>query len=292
MTGKMNGIIIKNIGSKLNERINNVISVSGGSINHCYCLQTEKRKCFVKLNDDSSYPGMFAAEAAGLKLIASTNTIHVPEIIVTGQADGESYLLLEWIETKPADAQTSALTGTNLAEMHRYTADSFGLVHNNYMGSLPQSNKQHDSWSAFFIAERLQPMVKIALEQKLLTENDAAGFEKLYLLMPGLFNEEAPALIHGDLWSGNCIISADALPYLIDPAVSYGNREFDIAMTTIFGGFSMNFYAAYHKAFPLNKGWEDRLALWNLYPLLLHLNLFGTGYLSKVRTNLMQYIKG
>jgi fructosamine-3-kinase len=174
--------------------------------------------------------------------------------------------------------------------MHNNSAAYFGFEGNNYMGSLTQSNKKHDTWSSFFVEERLQPMVKIAFDKRLLNKVDVQNFDRLYSKLHKLFKEEPSSLIHGDLWGGNYLISTDEKPYLIDPAVSYGNREFDIAMTTLFGGFSESFYAAYNESFPLNKGWNERIELWNLYPLLLHLNLFGAGYLEQVREGVEAYI--
>jgi len=174
--------------------------------------------------------------------------------------------------------------------MHKNTAGHFGLDRDNYMGSLPQSNKMHERWSDFFIEERLQPMVQMAADNKLLTGNDVTSFERVYKNLEGLFTEEDPSLIHGDLWRGNYLIDQSEKPYLIDPAVSYGHREFDIAMTTLFGGFSDGFYNAYNETFPLAKGWEGRVDLWNLYPLLVHLNLFGSGYLGEVRGCLRRYL--
>ena len=134
------------------------------------------------------------------------------------------------------------------------------------------------------------PMVKLAADNKSLNQKDQKNFEQLYKNLPGLFNEEKPSLIHGDLWSGNYLIDENEQPYLIDPAVSYGHREFDMAMTTLFGGFFDEFYAAYDADFPLEKNWRQRVDLWNLYPLLLHLNLFGAAYLGQVRDCLGQYI--
>ncbi len=264
--------------------------VSGGSINDAYCLHTSIGKCMLKMNNKTAYPDMFFMEARGLKNIAETHTIAVPEVIYCGDFGNLTYLILEWIETGTSSPNASLLLGQHLAAMHQHQAQEFGFAYDNYMGPLPQSNKKHSTWTSFFINERLKPMVKIGWDKKLLLPNDFDNFEKLYMRLPGLFTEEAPALLHGDLWSGNYLISSQGKPYLIDPAVSYGHREFDIAMTTLFGGFNNHFYEAYQAAFPLNNGWQQRLDLWNLYPLLLHLNLFGLGYLNKVRGALTEYL--
>jgi protein-ribulosamine 3-kinase len=275
--------------TNLSIKIISAMPVSGGSINAVYCLRTTKGKYLLKLNNRDKFPGMFKCEAEGLRAIAKTNTIAVPGIVLQDDVDDKCFLLLEWIETRRPTAKASALLGQQLARMHQATAGSFGFDSDNYMGSLKQSNKKNGSWSEFFIQDRLMPMVKTGIDKELLNRTDTANFEQLYKKLPELFSEEPSSLIHGDLWSGNYLISEDEKPYLIDPAVSYGHREFDIAMTTLFGGFSNEFYAAYNEAFPLEKGWQQRMDLWNLYPLLVHLNLFGMGYLGQVRDCLNEY---
>jgi protein-ribulosamine 3-kinase len=235
-------------------------------------------------------PRMFEYEASGLEAIKSSEAIATPEVILYSEFNNYSFLILDWIETKMGTAESARLLGLQLAAMHRCTVQHFGFKHNNYMGSLPQLNTRHTTWTNFFIQQRLQPIVGIALNKKLLTAADADNFEKLYHRLPQLFNEEAPALLHGDLWSGNYLINIKDKPYLIDPAVSYGHREFDIAMTTLFGGYAKDFYQAYNEAFPLARGWQQRLDLWNLYPLLLHLNLFGKSYINRVKSALQHYL--
>jgi protein-ribulosamine 3-kinase len=282
--------LIKQIEDKLSVKLNKHTPVSGGDINEAYSLHTGTSKYFLKINSATRFPGMFAAEATGLQLIADTRTIATPQVILQGDTGGDSFLLLEWVDSKHPDNTTSQQLGLQLAAMHRHTAAQFGLGYNNYMGSLKQSNKHHNTWANFFINERLQPMVKLAVDQHALGHNDAAQFEILYKRLPQLFDEEPPALIHGDLWSGNYLTGTNNKPYLIDPAVSYGHREFDIAMTTLFGGFSNEFYVSYNEAHPLAAGWQQRLDLWNLYPLLVHVNLFGGGYRQQVMGCLKGYL--
>lgn len=283
--------IISIVEEHLSDTITGSRFVSGGSINIAYELQTAAGKYFLKVNHKALYPGMFAAEAKGLVLLTQTNTVKVPVIVLRGDAGNESFLLLEWVDAKRGSVQATQALGKQLARMHSNTAAEFGLDHDNYIGSLPQSNRKHAKWSDFFIQERLQPMVNLALDKRLLEYADAGNFEKLYNKLPELFNEEAPALLHGDLWSGNYLTTPADEPYLIDPAVYYGHREVDLAMTQLFGGFSHEFYIDYNEAFPLAEGWQQRTDLWNLYPLLVHLNLFGAGYLSRVRDALNSYIK-
>ncbi|MDT3401563.1 fructosamine kinase family protein [Mucilaginibacter terrae] len=264
--------------------------VSGGDINAAYCIITNAGKFMVKLNSKSAYPGMFKRESEGLTAIRNTRTIAVLEVVLQFDFEDDSCMLMEWVDASRATPAASEQLGYQLAAMHRNTAPFFGFDTDNYMGSLPQSNHKHDAWAQFFVQERLEPMMKIAIDKRLLSYEDARLFDKLYDRLPKLFNEEAPALIHGDLWGGNYLIRNDGKPYLIDPAISYGHREFDIAMTTLFSGFSNEFYTAYHEAFPLAKGWQERVDLWNLYPLLLHLNLFGMSYLGQVRYGLNKYL--
>lgn len=278
--------LINDIETKLGVVITNVSPVSGGSINQVYQLQTVKESYLLKVNDRFNFPGMFNLEAQGLETIRSTQTIAVPKVLLQGETDTESYLLMEWIVPGHTTQKASEALGEQLAQMHRHTSHSFGFNTDNYMGSLQQSNRQHERWSDFFIEERLKPMIRIAQTKQLLTNADLRLFELLYQKLPGLFTEEPPALVHGDLWGGNYLIDAHGKPYLIDPAVSFSNREFDIAMTTLFGGFDRRFYEAYNHHFPLQKGWQQRIKLWNLYPLLLHVNLFGGGYINQVRDNL------
>jgi protein-ribulosamine 3-kinase len=275
---------------QLETSIDNADAIGGGSVNHVYCLNTTTAKYILKQNNKHAFPGIFKAEAEGLDIIRTTNSIHVPKVILPGDFEDDSFLVLEWIETKRPNAKSSALLGEKLAQLHRNTSANFGAAADNYMGSLKQSNRSCQTWAAFFIEERLRPMVLIAINKNLINNIDIQNFEKLYQRLPGLFEEERPSLIHGDLWSGNYLVSVEDEPYLIDPAVSYGHREFDIAMTTLFGGFSNEFYEAYNYHFPLERGWQQRLDLWNLYPLLVHLNLFGLGYLGQVRDCLTQFI--
>ncbi len=284
--------IEQQLGRVLNDdiKLRHVSGVSGGSINYAYCLHTNRGNYMMKCNSHSLYPQMFVLEAEGLCVISNTQTVAVPQVVLQSHFENESFIIMEWIETARATPVAFKQFGRQLAAMHTQTALQFGLHTNNYMGSLLQSNRKTDSWAGFYTTERLQPMVKIAADLHLLTSRDVKNFEKLYQSLSGIFTEEQPALIHGDLWGGNYLINKENKPYLIDPAISYGNREFDIAMTTLFGGFNREFNEAYNEALPLAKDWQQRINLWNLYPLLLHLNLFGSGYLARVRDGLKQYI--
>ena len=163
------------------------------------------------------------------------------------------------------------------------SAVSFGLDHDNYIGSLAQSNKKHADWISFFMEERIRPQLKLAMDKKLIDEGTVKQFDKLFDHFDRLIPKEKPALLHGDLWNGNFLVSDSSRAALIDPAVYFGHREMDLAMTTLFGGFDSEFYRAYDEVFPLEKGFEKRVDIHNLYPLLVHVNLFGGGYVRQVK---------
>ena len=257
--------------------------VSGGSINDAASVQAGSVHLFVKWNDARRYPGMFEAEAQGLKLLKDPGGALVPEVLGTGQAGQHTWLALEYVDSAPHSGYAAEMFAEMLARLHRNTSLRFGLDHDNYMGSLRQSNRQHDTWNEFFIHERLLPQLIIALNNGSLSAKDEVLFERLFSKLPDIIPEEPPALVHGDLWSGNYIAGKENRTWLIDPAVAYGHREVDITMSRLFGGFPARFYQAYHHYYPLENGWEERIGIFQLYPLLIHVNLFGGGYVNSVK---------
>jgi len=287
-TGELENILHQKSGGK--SSIHEIVEVPGGSINEVYRLQTAAGFFILKLNNAQQFPNMFEREAEGLEAISQTKTIAVPEVISTGHLGYNSFILMEYLETGSKTPVAMQKLGLQLAQMHRNTSSDFGFEKDNYMGSLPQSNRNHQTWKSFFVEERLKPMVKLAFDAAFIDQKLVSDFESLYQKLGELFEEEKPSLIHGDLWGGNYLISSEDKPYFIDPAVSFGFREFDLAMTYLFGGFSADFYKAYQEEFPLQTDWQERIDLWNLYPLLLHLNLFGTGYLGQVKSALKRYV--
>jgi fructosamine-3-kinase len=181
--------------------------------------------------------------------------------------------------------------GTRLARLHQHSNDNFGLDHDNYMGALEQSNTPHDDWTAFFVEERLEPQVKLARDNNEIDSSHVRLFSQLYPKLDSIFPPEQPALIHGDLWSGNYMVTADNEPCLIDPAAYYGHREAELAMTQMFGRFAPSFYEHYHNEFPLESGWQERLDVYKIYPLMIHVNLFGAGgYLSQTEQILRHFV--
>lgn len=263
--------------------------VGGGSINDAYALATSRSHYFLKVNQAERFPGMFEAESSGLRLMKESGEIGVPEPYSTGQEADEAFILMEFVEGGRADRGFWERFGKELARMHRHRSDRFGLDHDNYIGSLPQYNDRRDDWATFFAELRLEPQMRMAREHDKMDASDHRAFEKLYERLDRLFPKESPALIHGDLWSGNYMVGLEGTPYIVDPAVYYGHREMDLGMSTLFGRFDDAFYRAYDEEYPLETGWEERLDLANLYPLMVHVNLFGGGFASEVRAILKRF---
>jgi hypothetical protein len=264
--------------------------VGGGDINQARLLETSKGKFFLKMNPAPHAARMFETEAKGLDLLYRTAVLRVPQVIASGNTSEGAFLLLEFIETGYRQAGFWENFGNSLANLHRNTAQRFGLDHNNFIGSLPQSNAYHTSWASFYIHERLNPQLALALQADLLQKTDAGNFEKLYKKLPELCPEEPPALTHGDLWSGNFMVDEQSRPVLIDPALSYAHREMDLAMSRLFGGFDRPFYRSYEEAYPLAPGFGQRIPVYQLYYLMVHVNLFGGSYVSPVRSILQQFV--
>ncbi len=256
--------------------------ISGGCINQGGQLSTSAGNFFLKWNDDKKFPGMFEAESKGLKLLREQQAIKIPEVIGNGVLGPHQFLLLEFIEQKTQIKNYSQQLGQRLATLHTCTGPSFGLDHNNYIGSLNQFNQFHSNWIEFFINQRLNVQLKFAIDAGRVGSGWIQKFQSLYLKLPSLLPQEKPSLLHGDLWNGNLITDNKGEPCLIDPAVYFGNREADLAMTKLFGGFDEEFYRSYDQAFPLQAGYQNRVDLYNLYPLLVHVNLFGGSYINSV----------
>ena len=270
-----NNIIIK-LSNSLNDKLvlYNYRQIFGGSINTAFLINTNKGKFFLKLNENKIIK-LFDKEVRGLKLISSTNTINVPKVIYFD----DEVLALEFIESNKINKKIWSNFGYRLAELHYNTSNSFGLDHNNYIGSLLQTNKFHNNWNDFFIYQRLKPQLDIGNFSVKIHKL----FEILFLELDNIFSLSKPSLLHGDLWSGNFISTNDQV-FLVDPADYYGNREMDIAMTKLFGGFAKEFYDAYNYHYPLDNNYEIRLDICNLYPLLVHANLFGGNYYNQIHS--------
>jgi len=259
-------------------KIESMHEISGGCINRTVRLQGHDCAYFAKLNSASQLP-MFAAEAVGLRAIAATRTLRVPNPVVWGTTADQSWLILEYIPLAHSDISTEALLGKQLAAMHRTTNRQFGWQEDNFIGSSIQSNRWEDTWSSFLRDQRLAFQLELAARHGAPTTLLEKG-KHLLLLLPGILDGYHPqaSLLHGDLWSGNRAADDEGQPVIFDPAVYFGDREADLAMTELFGGFGESFYRAYRAAWPLEDGYEVRKRLYNLYHLLNHFNLFGGAY--------------
>jgi protein-ribulosamine 3-kinase len=264
--------------------------VGGGSINNTYQVTINGSKnFFLKLNAADRYPGLFEKEKEGLRYLGARNCITVPAIIFCGKCENDQLLLLEWISPGQQTEQFWKKFGEQLARLHKVHDERCGFASDNYMGALPQKNQFMDRWTDFFIHCRLQPQVDLALGNGLLSPDQASLFQLLYRKLDTVFNTESPSLLHGDLWSGNFMCNESSEPVLIDPAVYYGHRSMDLAMTTLFGGFDAAFYQSYHYHFPLPPHHDEQWEICNLYPLLIHLNLFGQSYLGQIIRTLKRF---
>ena len=251
--------------------------VGGGSINEAYRLEgRDGSRYFLKLNSAQHNP-MFIAEEEGLNSIAATCTIRVPHPMAQGSAGEQTYLVLEHLElSSRGDAM---LLGRQLAALHRCTSPHFGFFQDNFIGTTQQPNGWKDEWIGFWRERRLSFQLHLAAQNGYGGKLQHLG-EKLLDALPAFFEEYTPlpSLLHGDLWSGNHAFLADGTPTVFDPAAYYGDRECDLAMTELFGGYSADFYASYRAAYPLYAGYASRRDLYNLYHILNHANLFGGGY--------------
>lgn len=256
--------------------------VGGGDISAAWRLATAGGDVFVKTGPPSA-ADMFAAEADGLAELAAAGAVRVPEVIAAGHSDTLVFLALEWLSFENAGTDTQRQFGEQLARMHRVTKRRFGWHRNNTIGLTPQNNQWDDDWISFFREHRLGFQIQLALRNGFARELQDSG-EQLLKRMPIYFeqSEAEPSLLHGDLWGGNWACCNGA-PVIFDPAVYYGDRETDIAMTRLFGGFGKAFYDAYEESWPPQPGYRERQKLYQLYHVLNHLNLFGSAYLGRAR---------
>jgi len=268
-----------------------LIPVGGGSINQTFRLLVNRQQSFFcKVNDAGRFPGLFEKEKNGLALLATQQTSRTPHVLLCETLENQQVLVLEWIEQGLKTGLFWQAFGQQLAALHKITQPAFGLHEHNYMGALPQHNTWTASWTDFLRQQRLAPLVQQAEERGLLQPSHLKQFETLYQRLPELFPPSAPALLHGDLWSGNFLCDAGGQPVLIDPAVYYGHPAMDLAMTTLFGGFDPSFYEAYFYHAPPPAHYRLQWDACNLYPLLVHLNLFGSGYLAQIAGILRQFL--
>jgi fructosamine-3-kinase len=276
--------IIQNITVTTNRAFtpNKTRSINGGCINESYLLSDGQQQYFVKINRPSM-AAMFDAESWGLKEIAATQTITVPTVICTGVTDSHAYLVLNYLELANSQPTWEKL-GAELAALHRFNPgaanagtlrEQFGWHRPNTIGSTPQINDWSDNWLDFFTTQRLGYQFKLATARG----GTFPAAQQLLAQLPNILDHQPkPSIVHGDLWSGNAGFTSSGIPVIFDPATYWGDREVDLAMTELFGGFPGSFYGGYEAVYPLAKGYERRKLVYNLYHLLNHYNLFGGSY--------------
>lgn len=261
--------------------LNGVDPVMGGCINSAARFTAHNKQYFIKWNKESDFPKMLDTECRGLELIQAVNVIRVPEVILNKEINGYSFLVLEFIQHSYPNDEFWREFGIQVGLLHQNRTEKFGLEQGNYIGSLNQSNKQALDWSSFFIEQRILPQLELA--GLLFDTSDHRRFQRMFKELNSIFPPCIPSLLHGDLWNGNFIVGRDRTPYLIDPSVYYGHPEMELAFTRLFGGFDLLFYKSYQSINQLEKGFSSRIDIYNLYPLLVHANLFGGGYFQQIR---------
>jgi fructosamine-3-kinase len=283
------------VGAALGSAVTSATRVRGGDINEAFdVMLADGRRVFVKTNARADRR-MFAREARGLDWLREANAIRVPRVLaVSGDAASENetpFLVLERIASASPARDFEAQLGQRLAHLHRAGGTRFGFDEANFIADLPQDNTPADSWPAFYVARRLQPQLRAAIDSGRAPARWSRDFDRLFARMPELTGPpEPPARLHGDLWGGNVLADEQGAPCLIDPAVYGGHREVDLAMLRLFGGAGPRCFAAYGDTWPLAPGHDDRVRLYQLYPLLVHVNLFGGSYVQSVERALHTYL--
>ena len=267
-----------------------VEAMQGGDINRVYRLQGSTQSYFVKLNK-ASLLAMFEVEALGLHDLASTHTLRTPKPICSGIVGEDAFLVLEYVALQSLSSRSQQQLGEQLAQLHQVQQSYFGWHHDNYIGSNLQKNTRENDWVHFWQEQRLAVQLELAAQNGYAGKLQTLGAE-LYGLVPQFFSsyQTQASLLHGDLWSGNAAADEQGQAIIYDPACYYGDREADIAMTELFSGYSYDFYVAYENVWPLDSGYKARKNLYNLYHILNHLNLFGSGYLHQAEAMMQTLI--
>ena len=281
--------VLQNIFKDCDLNVQRYEQVYGGDINLSYCLYTPTGKYFLKVNDKNKYPLMFEREANGLDKLREYCTLKIPQVIRQGSCNDQQYLLLEWMEKGSPKKDMWENFGNGLAIMHKQQQQYFGSNEDNYIGSLNQNNDQHDDWHSFYTECRIKPLVKKLFDAGDFSATDIRDADLFCNNLKTIFPSEPPSLLHGDLWAGNYMIISSGYAAIFDPAVYCGHREMDIGMTKLFGGFDQRFYDAYNETYPLEKQWQKRLPITQLYPLLVHAVLFGGHYIGSVKNTLKHF---
>jgi protein-ribulosamine 3-kinase len=262
--------------------------IAAGNVNQGILLELENNKFFLKVNFEPD-GDIFMKEADGLDILRENCPLRIPKVYHFGRIEDRNFLLMEWIQQDKMDSAYWEKLGVGLAQLHMATQQFFGYQMDNYIASLVQSNSIKPSWLEFFIECRLEPMIGKAYYEGLVSSDFLRKFRNIYKSLENFFPKEKPSLLHGDLWSGNIMKGKQGNPVLIDPAVYFGHREMDLAFSKLFGGFDESFFQSYQTVFPLEPGFNERIPIYNLYPLLVHLLLFGKSYFSGIERTVNKF---
>ncbi|MDI6401954.1 fructosamine kinase family protein [Balneolaceae bacterium ANBcel3] len=280
------------ISDRFNAQIRDMHPAGGGCINQAFKVSlSDGRFLFLKKNRIGLLD-MFEKEARGLELLRQHGSeVVVPKVegVIADPAAHEALLILSFVEEGRPSGSFHDDFGAALADLHQTVSSRYGLDEDNYIGKLPQNNEWKEDWISFFIENRIMPQWEMARNSGFFQKKDQEALDRFFTRISDLFPDEPASLLHGDLWGGNYLCNTQNKPVLIDPAVYYGHREIELAFTTLFGGFSSGFYDAYQSAWPLQPGFNKRTDLYNLYPLLVHVNLFGGSYAGQVSSILRPF---
>lgn len=270
---------LQKITAQHNLELKNYKSLSGSAISDVFKITTHQKSYFVKLNTNKNGEAMFRAEALGLELLRTSKSFIIPQVIGHGTTEGYAYLLIDYVTQSKPNQDFWETFALNLVKLHKTSHENFGLDHDNFIAYLPQYNTKEGLGIDFYIKQRLNPQFNLAKSNGYNFGDLSSFYNNISSLIP----EEKPSLIHGDLWNGNYLISENGNPVLIDPAVCFGSREMDIAMMQLFGGFPSKVFNQYYSMFPLIKGWKERILIFQLYYILVHVNLFGGSYFKQAK---------
>lgn len=277
--------LLNRIALKNNIALINFKPLSDGSINSVFKIDSPTQSFVIKINQAREYPEMFQKEAGGLELLKNSNTFRIPTVVDFGSFENATYLVLEYIPAGSPSTDFWNNFAKKLSQLHQKTQENFGLHYDNYIGSLIQKNTFSDNAANFYITSRLEPQFRMATDKGFKFQNLDGILKNIASEIP----DEKPSLIHGDLWAGNYMISSRNEAVLIDPAIAFAPREMDLAMMKLFGGFPETSFNDYNSFFPLLPNWKERIKLWQLYYLLVHLNIFGAGYYRQIKDILFKY---
>lgn len=285
----MTGVFETAVGRALGATVVGSQRIHGGDFAAAFQMKLDTGRAVFAKTHSNPPPGFFTTEATGLSWLRSSGTVRVPEVLAV--SDDPALLVLEWIETAPGARPDEESLGHSLADLHLGGPESFGRADLRTTGSLGLPNRPCATWSEFFATQRLLPLAAIAGDRKTLSERTVQDLETLASRLPDLVApEEAPSLLHGDLWAGNRLVDRDGHSWLIDPACFGGHREFDLAMMALFGGFGSAVFDAYDEAYPLAHGWRERIELHQIAPLVVHAIKFGGGYVSSATAAINRYL--